>query len=83
MAGRSSLVDAPCMNPRPLTLVWYQIHGNGCVTLTVNIYAYEEIEACEMSFENDSGVSTGCNYCRVCDGDLDNMYLDIDCSNPR
>jgi hypothetical protein len=55
-------------------------YRNGCVNFTL-IENGEIFDTCEMAFVDDSGVLTKCNECLVCDGRVDVLTFDLDCSN--
>jgi hypothetical protein len=55
-------------------------YRNGCVNFTL-IKNGKVFDTCEIAFDDDSGIPTECNECRVCDGRIDVLTFDIDCSN--
>jgi hypothetical protein len=55
-------------------------YRNGCAKITL-INNGQIFDTCEMSFVDDSGNLVDCNECRVCDGRIDVLTFDLDCSN--
>jgi hypothetical protein len=67
------------------TCVEYSIqtadYRDACFTLIYLENNAQIIRACELAYVDDSGSPTDCNGCRVCDGRIEALALDIDCSN--
>jgi hypothetical protein len=55
-------------------------YRNGCANFTLINYG-KVFDTCEMAFVDDSGHLTDCNECRICDGRIDVLTFDLDCSN--
>jgi hypothetical protein len=55
-------------------------YRNGCAKLTLANNG-QVFDTCEMSFVDDGGNLMDCNECRVCDGRIDVLTFDLNCSN--
>jgi hypothetical protein len=55
-------------------------YRDGCSKITL-INDGQIFDTCEVSFVDDSGNLTACNDCRVCDGRIDVLTIDLECSN--
>jgi hypothetical protein len=55
-------------------------YRDGCSEMTL-INDGQIIDTCEISFVDDTGKLTACNDCVVCNGSIDDLALDLECSN--
>jgi hypothetical protein len=55
-------------------------YRDGCAKITL-VNNGRLFDTCEMSFVDDSGNLMDCNDCRICDGRIDFLTVDLDCSN--
>jgi hypothetical protein len=55
-------------------------YRDGCSKLTI-INDGQIFDTCEISFVDDIGKLTACNDCLVCNGSIDSLTLDLECSN--
>lgn len=53
---------------------------DGCVNVTL-INNGQMFDTCDIAFVDDSGNLTECNECRVCDGRINFLAFDLNCSN--
>jgi hypothetical protein len=53
---------------------------DGCVNITLSDNG-KMFDTCEMAFFDDSGKLINCDGCRICDGRLDSVTFEFNCSN--